>query len=372
MFELGGLYVHIPFCKRKCPYCDFFSVLPGNLVPGFLRDLEREVELRAGHWRGFDTLYVGGGTPSLLTPAQIADLMGSVRRLFGVACGPEVEVTMELNPADVGGELLAALGDAGVNRLSLGVQSFADEELELLGRRHRRAGAVRAIERIRAAGFASLGLDLIYGIPGSSRGRWRESLDAALGFSPDHLSLYALTIADGTPYQQRVAAGELALPGESEIALLFLDAAEILGEAGYDHYEVSNYARTPELRSRHNQKYWSRLPTLGLGPAAHSFDGRRRWANWRSLDAYHRTLVAGQEPVAEVEEIDAEMARLERIALGMRTARGVALEDGRERPEAEGAIARLLREGYVTEAGGRLRPTRRGFLVADGMAKLLC
>jgi len=371
--DLHGLYVHVPFCKSKCPYCDFFSVAPGDAMPRFLADLDREVELYLGAGGPFDTLYVGGGTPSLFAPEQLSRLLTAARRLLDASGSPsDPEVTVEMNPADVGGDLLAAMRDAGVNRVSLGVQSFHDDELAFLGRRHRRAGADRAIERIRDAGFDALALDLIYGLPGSSRDRWRETLARALALGPEHLSCYALTVAADTPFGSLLARGELELPDESESAALFLETSETLVAAGYEHYEVSNFAREPGLRSRHNQKYWSRTPTQGLGPAAHSFDGRRRWSNTRSLEQYHRALAGGVKPVEQVEEVDAEMARLERVALGMRTAEGVAIADLLAGKGAEGSIERLLREGYVTESDGRLLPTRRGFLVADGMAKLFC
>ncbi len=373
MSDLAGLYVHVPFCKRKCPYCDFFSRPPGGRIAELVADLGREADLYAGICGPFDTVYVGGGTPSLLGPREVFDLFATLRKLLAASDSPpEPEITVELNPADVGADRLAALREAGVNRLSLGVQSFHDEELAFLGRRHRRDGALRAIEEIRTAGFASLGLDLIYGLPGSNRARWYESLDRALEFRPEHLSCYALTIAEGTPFGEQLARGELAVVDEKEAAALFVATSERLCDAGYEHYEVSNFAREPPLRSRHNQKYWRRIPTLGLGPAAHSFDGRARWSNSRDIDQYHRALAAGDRPVEQIEEVDSEMARLERIALGIRTNAGVAVSDLLVAAGAESAIERLLREGYVTRRGDRLAPTRQGLLVADGIAKRFC
>jgi len=242
-----------------------------------------------------------------------------------------------------------------------------------MGRRHSSAGALQAIERIRSAGFASLGIDLIYGLPGASRERWRATLDQALALGPEHLSCYALTVAEGTPFGEMRARGELPVPGDEESAALFLETCEVLVDAGgYEHYEVSNFARDASLRSRHNQKYWRRGPTLGLGPGAHSFDGERRWSNPRDVDAYQCALAAGRRPARGVEIVDAEMARLERIALGVRTSDGVATADLLASPDAGKCVERLLGEGLLTERGERLLPTRAGFLVADGIAKLFC
>jgi oxygen-independent coproporphyrinogen-3 oxidase len=279
---------------------------------------------------------------------------------------------VELNPADVSAEWLATLARAGVNRLSLGVQSFDDHELRLLGRRHTSAGAARAIEQILAADFAALCVDLIYALPGADVSRWRASLERALGYRPAHISCYALTVASGTRFGDMREAGELALPDEQQSAALFMATSDLLTAAGYEHYEVSNFAREPGLRSQHNQKYWRRIPTLGLGPAAHSFDGARRWANVRDVDRYHEMLAAGDRPVATEEQIDDTMARTETIALGMRTSDGVAMGVVLAQSGAAEAVGRLIDEGLVIEMEGRLYPTRRGFLVADGIAKLLC
>jgi oxygen-independent coproporphyrinogen-3 oxidase len=318
-----GLYVHVPFCKGKCPYCDFHSVHAPERVPVFLENLGRESELWTGAMGPFDSLYIGGGTPSALSPQQLTGLLSSIRRQHNFKA--ETEVTVELNPADVDAGLLASLRQAGVNRLSLGVQSFDDDELRLLGRRHDGAGARRAIETIREAGFAALGMDLIHGLPGSDLRRWSKNLEQALGFHPEHLSCYALTVAPDTPFGRMQREGTLVIPDENTNAALFLETSRILAEAGYDHYEVSNFARNPKLRSRHNQKYWRRVAYLGLGPAAHSYDGRKRWWNLRDLGAYDRALSAGRRPVEDFEEIDPEQARLEELSLGMRTSDGVDL-----------------------------------------------
>ncbi|HUU01070.1 MAG TPA: radical SAM family heme chaperone HemW [Myxococcota bacterium] len=370
--ERAGLYVHVPFCKNKCPYCDFFSQVAPQKAPAYLDAVCREAELFAAAAGPFDSLYIGGGTPSSLDPGALVRLLDVAGRLLAPGPEGEPEITIELNPADVGPELLDVLREAGVTRLSLGVQSFDDGELKELGRRHDGSRARRAIEEIRRAGFAALGLDLIHALPGSDRASLHRSLEQALAFEPEHLSCYSLTIAAGTPFFELRARAELILPDEDETADQFLETADILGQAGYIHYEVSNFARNDGLRSRHNMKYWRRVPCLGLGPAAHSFDGHRRSWNLRDLDGYNRAIESGRRPLEGFEDLTSEQARLETIALGMRTAEGVALGVIFENPGADENVKRLLAEGLVVESQGRLRPTRSGYLKADGIARLLC
>ena len=374
MPDLAGLYVHVPFCKSKCPYCDFFSIVAPDQQAAYLEDLKREAQLYAQSHGPFDSLYVGGGTPSALGQKQLTQLLLALKAGFSFEENPArgTEVTVELNPADVDSNLLTSLQQAGVNRLSLGVQSFDDAELRLLGRRHDRSIALQAIEKIQKAAFASLGIDLIYGLPGSSVDKWRSNLETAVSLNPKHLSCYALTVATETPFGNLHARGRLELPDEALDVALFDETCRVLDRAGFEHYEVSNFARRKEFRSRHNQKYWRRVPYLGLGPAAHSFDGRNRWFNFSNLDDYHEAAQAGLHPVESFEEIDPEKARLESIALGMRTSDGVALDLIQSGAQAADQVNLLLDQGLVSVVGQRLRPSQKGFLVADGIAKLLC
>jgi putative oxygen-independent coproporphyrinogen III oxidase len=371
--DLAGLYVHVPFCKSKCPYCDFFSIVAPNQHPAYLEDLKREAQLYAQSHGPFDSLYVGGGTPSALRPEQLTQLLLALKANFSFEenTARGTEVTVELNPADVDSNLLAGLQQAGVNRLSLGVQSFDEAELRLLGRRHDRSIALQAIEKIQKAAFASLGIDLIYGLPCSGIDKWRSNLETALSLNPQHLSCYALTVAADTPFGKLHAQGRLELPGESLDVALFDETCRVLDMAGFEHYEVSNFARSKEFRSQHNQKYWRRVPYLGLGPAAHSFDGQNRWWNYRNLDDYREASKSGLRPVESFEEIDNEKARLESIALGMRTSAGVALELVLSRPQTADQVNLLVNQGLVSVIGPRLCPSQKGFLVADGIAKLL-
>ena len=364
-----GLYVHVPFCVKRCAYCDFYSVTDRSEADRWLGLLATEARLAGRGFAAFDTVYVGGGTPSCLGPDRLATLLATVRAALPVASG--AEVTVELNPDDVDGPLIAALVAAGVTRASVGVQSFDDDALRLLGRRHGARRARDALDLLRRSGPADLALDLIYGWPGQAAAGWCSDLDLALQWSPEHLSCYELTVEPSTPLGRAVAAGALLLPDEEASADRFVEASERLSAAGYEHYEVSNYARGRIHRSRHNGKYWERVPCLGLGPGAHSFDGRRRWWNAADLGVHLDRLEAGEPPAEGEETLDAEQGRLEALLLGLRTADGVPLALA-ESLEAWPALAGPLQaEGLLRVEAGRVVPTREGLLHADGLAREL-
>lgn len=401
--NLPGLYVHIPFCLRKCAYCSFYSVTDRSLIPAFRSALRREMDLYRGWAACFDTLYLGGGTPSVLAAADLAGLIADIRAAFSITA--DAEITVEANPGDITLPLLQSLRRAGVNRINLGVQSFDDGSLVLLGRRHTALQAIDAVGRVRDAGFDNIGLDLIYGLPSSATGRepapttvfcwtkpppspageapspeadhnfavWLATLQTAIGLNPDHISCYQLTLEEKTPLAEQCRRGELILPDESRQADFFLSTAEILEERGYLHYEVSNFAR-PGRESRHNRKYWGHTPYLGLGPAAHSFSGRERRWNRSSVDAYIRDLESGREPVEARETLSDGQLRMEALFLGFRTRRGICLERFRIRygrdlfSDRQDMIASLSLEGLVEIRDGFLRPTRAGMAVADSLA----
>jgi len=360
--ESPGLYVHVPFCRGKCHYCDFYSVTSLSLVSAYLEALDKEAQLYQGRFGAFDTLYLGGGTPSLLEGPQLRALMDCLRRHFSFS--PEAEITLEANPDDLNPEKLALLQDLGVNRLSLGVQSFDDAELRFLGRRHTARQAAQAPAWARAAGFHHLGVDLIYALPGQTEAGWRKNLAKVLEFLPEHLSCYQLTLSPDTPLGQRQARGEFALPTEETQRRLFLFTSRFLEDRGYLHYEVSNFARGRAFFSRHNLNYWRHAPYLGLGPAAHSFDGRRRWWNFASVAKYCSVVNSGRRPVAGKETLTPEQLRLEACLLGLRTREGLplsALGSAARTP----ALGRLADAGLVQVRHGRLTPTREGLVLAD-------
>jgi oxygen-independent coproporphyrinogen-3 oxidase len=322
----------------------------------------------------FDTVYIGGGTPSCLDTRQLAELLQRIRKAFPIS--PDTEITVEVNPGDVDAVFMRGLRDAGVNRVSIGVQSFDTSILNTLGRRHNGREGREAVEAARTAGFDNIGIDLIYGVPGQSHELWRETMEAALGFNPEHLSCYELTVEEGTPFHSRIERGEFSLPGEEQAYRFFSMTSAFLEQRGYTHYEVSNFARERALISRHNHKYWDHSPCLGLGPAAHSFNGNRRWWNHRCLEHYLRDVNSGHAPLAGKEDLSPEELRLEALYFGFRTKRGIHGPEFRKRygidlfREKGPALRGLRDEGFVTLEDEFLAPTRRGLAVADRLCLL--
>jgi oxygen-independent coproporphyrinogen-3 oxidase len=358
----AGLYIHVPFCASKCPYCDFFSVAATDMIDSWLEALCRELDLYREQFPRFETVYLGGGTPSLLSDQQLGSLMEYVRRSVSIL--DDAECTIEVNPDDVSREKAGSLRDLGFNRLSIGVQSFDDRLLGLLKRRHNAEQACAAIEHATAAGFDSISLDLMFGLPGQD---WESELAQAVGFKPGHLSCYQLTVKPGTPFHALQQSGELEIASEKELVQLFMLTDAILENFGYAHYEVSNFARGPEHEARHNSRYWQHLPYLGLGPSAHSFDGQTRWWNNASLPEYCQIL-AGGSPVVGRETLTPEQLHLERLMLGMRTQRGIAQEDV---SADAGVLERLESAGLVVVRDARVVPTARGMLFADRLPLVL-
>jgi oxygen-independent coproporphyrinogen III oxidase len=373
--KLAGLYIHIPFCRTKCPYCNFYSQTDLSVLPDFIEGLDNEMRMAAQGFGGpFDTVYIGGGTPSVLSPGQMEKILAGVQEHFRLA--PETEFTLEANPGDVDLPYLHSLKKLGLTRLNLGVQSFDPQALAFLGRRHTAQQAVKAIHASRKAGFDHLGLDFIYGLPGQTPGSWLDTLDRAMEFSPEHLSCYQLTFEDETPMGKSCRRGNILPRGEDELFRFFMSTSERLENAGFIHYEVSNFARGLSYASRHNQKYWDHTPYLGLGPSAHSFSGSTRWWNSRSVKTYLTRLQSENLPVEEKENLTREQLRLEAWFLGLRTSKGIDREDFSARygeaslsRNAE-VLARLREKGLLTDQDGRLRPTRAGLAVADTLALL--
>ena len=374
--EGAGLYLHIPFCSAVCPYCDFAVRVGAPSQRGaFVRDLIRETALWSDWQAPIDTAYFGGGTPSLLCAGQIARLLEAVRTHLPVRS--TARVFLEANPEDVTRETVEEWRALGVSTLSLGVQSFDDQELRFLGRRHDGVRARDALAQCLAAGFDTVSPDLIFGLPGQSADTLRASLDAALAFAPDHVSCYQLTVHEGTAFGRRRARGRLVEMAEDEQAERYALVQDVLGRAGLPAYEVSNFARAPRHRSRHNMKYWRHLPYLGLGPSAHSFDGSRRWWNHRGLRAYRAALDEGRRPVAGGERLTKEDLALETLMFGLRTADGIDFRDFRRRFGIDLAarnrrfIADCLEAGHLQRVGDRLVPSASGLAVADALAARL-
>ncbi|MCJ7547418.1 MAG: radical SAM family heme chaperone HemW [Deltaproteobacteria bacterium] len=370
--KTAGLYIHIPFCLSKCPYCDFYSVSSLSMLPAFLETLFQEMELYRGRIGPCDTVYIGGGTPSLLNPSQLEAILKRVRENFRLL--PNAEITLETNPADLDQAALASIRAMGINRLTIGCQSFDQAILTFLGRRHSADQAVNAIEAARSAGFANIGLDLIYGIPGQEMEAWMDTVRRALSFAPAHLSCYQLTVEPETLLGISFRQGAFSLPDEILQYDFFIKTAEMLEDAGYVHYEVSNFARDMTLASRHNQKYWDHTPYLGLGPSAHSFAANQRWWNYQSVDRYITALKSGHLPVEASEGLTMEQLQLEALYLGLRTKRGIHLKGYAARycldllARKGDRLTTLQDEGLIAIEDGHLYPTRAGLAVADSLA----
>jgi oxygen-independent coproporphyrinogen III oxidase len=368
----AGIYIHIPFCIQKCRYCDFYSVTDRRLAPAFIEALIEEITGHPKEKRSVDTLYIGGGTPSVLPAASIAKVIDTTANTFSLS--PDTEITLEVNPGTVTKDQLRTYRRAGVNRLNIGVQSFRDETLKFLGRCHTAGDARQAINWARAAGFDNWGLDLIYGIPDETTEALHDDIAQALHFKPAHLSCYMLSFEPGTPLEKSRADGDVRPTPDNRLSDLFLFTDETLTRAGYEHYEISNFSLGKGYRSRHNQKYWAHAPYLGFGPAAHSFlPPVRRW-NVKNVQEYIERLSNGKPPGSETEVLSREQLMIEAIYLGLRQSDGIDLGEFETRFAARftdifsRVLAELSSEGVVSIRENRCALTRNGMLYLDGIA----
>lgn len=368
-----SLYLHVPFCGSKCPYCDFYSQV------GDQAQLDAYVDLLRRHLALLSTtgelsaptatVFFGGGTPSLLRPDQVATLLDQLRRTVGLSAS--AEISLEANPGTVDLERLRGYRQAGVNRLSFGVQSLQDHALQLLGRGHSAEQAVQAVAWARKAGFENVGCDLMFGLPGQDRGDLLQDLAALLQLQPNHLSCYGLTVEEGTPLEQLQRTGGWRMPDEERYRELYLTVHECLTEAGFEHYEISNYAQ-PGYACRHNLAYWQRHSCHAVGAGAHSFAadgyGTRR-AVPADLEAYRQALGAGRDPAVTLETFDRRGAMAETLYLGLRCREGVADEDFRRAfgiGVAEAFADALRRCGErLRLVDGRWRFDLQGWLLYD-------
>ena len=370
-----GIYLHVPFCTVRCGYCDFNTYTATELGPvggakgasvaTFVDAAIGELDLAArsvGADRPVSTVFVGGGTPTLLPPQDLVRFLDAVRERWGL--DDDAEVTTEANPDSVTEESLRVLADGGFSRVSIGMQSAVPQVLATLDRTHDPANVARALAAARAAGLA-VSLDLIYGTPGETLDQWRTSLETAVALEPDHLSAYALTVEDGTKMAARVRRGELPMPTGDDEADKYELADELLAAAGYGWYEISNWARTPADRCRHNEAYWRSHDWWGVGPGAHSHVDGERWWNLKHPATWAKALAEG-DPAAEREVLTAEQRADEDVLLGVRLVDGLPTD--RLTPQGRRAVAGLVADGLVegrAAIGGRVVLTRRGRLLAD-------
>jgi oxygen-independent coproporphyrinogen-3 oxidase len=367
------LYVHIPFCVRRCSYCDF-SIAVRKQVPGSAFVEAVLAELRSAdpgavpRGEPLETLYLGGGTPSLLPVPDLGRLVTSLLDAFRSTPSLDVEVTLEANPEDVTPEAVRAWRAAGVNRVSLGAQSFDDRVLQWMHRSHDAARIGDAVRALREGGITNISLDLIFALPEELERDWARDLEMAVALQPSHISLYGLTVEPRTPLDRWISRGATQLPADDRYADEYLHAHQKLSVVGYQFYEVSN-AALKGFRSRHNSAYWTGRPYVGLGPAAHSFDGRARRWNLSAWEAYRRAIAEGRSPVESQEVLTPEQQELERMYLALRTTEGLSLT-ARYRPLPP-VTAQWLERGWVVERQGNLRCTPEGWLRLDAIiAKL--
>ena len=365
----AGLYIHIPFCRSRCSYCDFATGLyESGLAGRYVRALCAEISGSTVEAAPIDTIYFGGGTPSLLDGAQLNQILLAVRDKFDA--DPASEITLEINPGSITVERLREFRGLGINRASFGAQTFDDPELAKLGRSHTAADARRTFRDLRAAGFDNVSFDLIAGLPGQTLAGWQRNVDEALELAPEHLSFYLLEIHSGTPLAQHIARGLQPVPDEDLAAVMYEWMLERASSAGYEHYEISNLCR-PGFQSRHNTKYWTGAPYFGFGCSAHSYDGaRQRWSNHRDMLKYVESVEHGFSPISEKQILTEGDVRAEALFLGLRLMRGVNLRQYREAFGvdllAEHAIEleRFQAAGLV-ELNEDLRLTRNGALLSN-------
>jgi oxygen-independent coproporphyrinogen III oxidase len=378
--ESTGIYLHIPFCKSRCSYCDFATDVykSGEAVDRYVNALIREILSFPGDQSkirnpkseiSIDTIYFGGGTPSLLTPAQLEKILDAIHRKFSVQ--PNAEITMEMNPATVTPESLKAYKSLGVNRASFGAQTFDDTELKRLGRRHTAQDVCETIEFLRNAGFTNVSFDLIAGLPRQTLKDWERNLDEALKLNPEHLSLYLLEVHEATPLAEQIRSGRQPLPDEDLAGEMYELMLEKVSEKNYEQYEISNFALAG-YESRHNSKYWLCEPVYAFGVSAHSFDGaKKRWANERDTNRYVSLLENGKSPVVEETVLSAKQLSAEFAFLNLRLTAGLNLEDYKNRfgidlqKELADDFKNLTEAELIELKNDNLKLTRKGMVYSN-------
>jgi len=366
----AGLYVHVPFCSSRCSYCDFATGLyQRELAEAYVSALVAEI--KSSHYQGehADTIYFGGGTPSLLTPAQLDRILATLHDHFAI--NPVSEITLEINPGSVNEEKLRDVRSVGINRASFGAQTFDDRELAKLGRSHSAADTLKTFADLRRASFDNVSFDLIAGLPGQTLDGWQRNIKQALDLRPEHLSFYLLEVHQGTPLAEHIRRGIQPEPDDDLAGVMYQWMLEQASEAGYEHYEISNLCQ-PGFHSRHNVKYWTGAPYYGFGCSSHSYDGQAlRWSNHRDVLKYVETIESGLSPVVDEQQLSPTDVRAEALFLGMRLMRGIDLRRYREsfgvdlREEHADDLDRFCKAGLLEFDGDLIRLTRSGALLSN-------
>jgi oxygen-independent coproporphyrinogen-3 oxidase len=366
----AGLYVHIPFCSSRCSYCDFATGLyQDELAERYVRALVEEIRSSREVKSHIDTIYFGGGTPSLLAPSQLERILIAVHDHFEIDDRPEI--TLEINPGSVNSEKLRDFQRLGINRASFGAQTFDDRELAKLGRSHTAADTLKTFADLRKSGFSNISFDLIAGLPGQTLATWQRNIRIALELQPEHLSFYLLEVHSGTPLADHIRRGIQPVPDDDLAGEMYEWMLERASEAGYEHYEISNLCR-PGFHSRHNVKYWTGAPYYGFGCSAHSYDGHNsRWSNHRDVLKYVELVESGATPVVEQQQLTEIDVRSEAVFLGMRLMQGIDVRRYREsfgvdlRAEHAADLDRFRKAGLIEFAGDQIRLTRTGALLSN-------
>ncbi|HKP87726.1 MAG TPA: radical SAM family heme chaperone HemW [Blastocatellia bacterium] len=384
MQKPAGIYVHIPFCERKCAYCNFNTTdFFDDLAARYVDAVSREIEWWGGHLARerrlyVDTIYFGGGTPSIVEADHLARLVASCRDSFEVA--PDAEITIEINPATFERKKLETWLGAGINRASVGTQSFIDRELQSLNRTHTADDARRTVELLREAGFQNISLDLIAGLPAQTLDDWQFNLEAALKIRPEHMSLYLLEVKEGTQLFAQIERGLRPRPDDDLAARMYRVISEATRGAGYEHYEISNFALAPDpssetgespFRSKHNMKYWTAAPFYGMGCGAHSYDARARWFNILKTEKYIEQVAATGQGIASRHELSSEDRAAEALFMGLRLKEGISLDGFRDEHGVDverrygHELPRLADAGLIEIANGRMMLTEAGRLLSN-------
>lgn len=366
----AGIYIHIPFCSSRCSYCDFATGLfQQELAERYVRTLVADI--RSSRYFGdiVDTIYFGGGTPSLLAPSQLESILASVHDCFKI--DPQSEITLEINPGSVNEEKLRAFRSLGVNRASFGAQTFDDAELAKLGRSHTTADTLKTFNDLRSVGFENVSFDLIAGLPGQTLAGWERNIRQALELRPEHLSFYLLEVHSGTPLAEHIRRGIQPEPDDDLAGVMYRWMLEQAADAGYEHYEISNLCR-PGFHSRHNVKYWTAEAYYGFGCSAHSYDGAtRRWSSHRDVLKYVTVIESGESAVVDEQQLSQTDVRAEAVFLGMRLMHGVDLRAFKKsfgvdlRDEHAEDLDRFCKAGLVELDGDLIRLTRTGALLSN-------
>lgn len=368
---MSGIYIHIPFCKQACSYCDFYFTTHLLNKNDFLNALHKEIEYRKNYVNGqtIETIYFGGGTPSQLSTSELHSIIVKIKDSFNLVNQPEI--TVESNPDNLTENYLLALKEIGVNRLSIGIQSFFDEDLELMNRAHKSEEAIGCVHTAREIGFNNISIDLIYGLPNSNLAKWQKNIKTAISLNPQHISAYNLTIEEGTPMAYSVAKNRVTLPSDEEIVAQHNLLVESLAKAGFEHYETSNFAKVG-CRSKHNSSYWKGSHYLGLGPSAHSYNGTSRSWNIASTKKYVEAINNGED-FSETETLTEKDKINEFIMTGLRTIEGINLNHFEKNfgpAQLKGLIAASqnhIKKGFLEHSSNRLYITLSGKVLLDGI-----